>query len=384
MSEENDLDGMNLSEDEKKEIQNCPHDIIDIQKFLQHLSAKKEAERMKIHTTSDGVELNLASPLNRIKGKIEHLSEDERNEIITKSNTVNSLSTKSRNYFKSAVGGYNNGGTPAKADHEKLLVEKKAELLEYFGRFYTVDEVHTICRKDWGTSKMSKQQLSLFVKDNYDEINRLKEKHKESFDHLRMTHKSSRLEELSWMYNKLKVKYEKTGSREDHRTLLQTIESVRKEVEGDRLTIQGNIDVNIQEEVNLQIRNELMRSIPLKEIIIGRLSARMGLAPRELLNDMSKSYYARLNSLLGEAEDVEFEELGFPSEQTYDFDHIQKVNEKKKRDDEQIKQKRKAEKKLQEAHSDKSIKLKEALLEKLRKKSVDSKKSQEELRKRLG
>lgn len=379
-----DLAGLNLSEEEREEIKNCPHEIIDIQKFLKHLKAKSQADKMTEVKTSDGTEVNMRAPSNRIREKISHLPQKEQDKIIARANTINSLLTKSRNFFRASIGAYDNGDSPAQANHERLLTEKKAELLEYFGRFYTIDEVHTITRKDWGTSSMTKQQLSLFVKDNYDEIARLKEKHKENFEHLRLSHKSSRLEELTWMYNKLKLKYEKGGSREDHRALLQTIVEIRKEVEGDRLTIEANVDINIQEEVNAQIRNELMRGMSLREIIIGRLAAKMGISPRNLISDMSQSYYAKMNRLLVDsAEEVEFEEVGFPSEQSYDFEHIEKINEEKKKKKEQEKRLEEKSNESKKAEKEKSEKLKEALLQKLKQKAADQKNKEEELRKRL-
>ena len=378
-----DLTGLKLSKEEKQEIRDCPHEIIDVQKFLRHLRAKAQFEKMIDFVASDKTEVNLRAPANRIKEKVAHLSEKEQKKILSRANLVNSLATKSRNFFKSSIGGYSEGYDQNKANHEKLLSDRKAELLEYFGRFYSVDEVHTITRKDWGTSKLGKQELSLFIKDNYDEINRMKEKYKGDFEHLRLSHKSSRLEEMTWLYNKLKLKYEKSGSREDHRVLLQTITEIRKEVEGDRLTIEGSIDINTQEIVNDQIRNELMRTIPLREIIVGRLAAKQGVNVSDIINDMGQSYYARMNKLLGQdVEEVEFEEIGFPSEQAYDFEKIERIQEerrKKKVED----SKKVSSKKDNTVDREKNKVLKDALLEKLRRKAVESKKSQEELRKRL-
>ncbi len=384
MTKKIDLRGLILSDEEKAEIESCPHEIVDINKFIKHLKAKAQVERMKKYVASDGTEINLSTPANRLKTQIEHLSGAEKKKITAKSNTVNSFSTKSRNFLKSAIGGYETGVIKtAQSNHEKLLTERKAELLEYFGRFFSIDEVHTITRKDWGTSIMTKEQLSLFCKDNHDEIERLKDKHKESFEHLRLVHKSSRLEELTQLYNKLKVRYEKTNSREDHRVLLQTIESIRKEVEVDKLIIEASIDHTIQEEVNSQIRNGLMREIPLREIIIGRLAARIGITPRELVHDMSQSYYARMNRLIADADDVDFEEIGFPSEATYDFEHIEKLNVEKKHKDEQKQKQRDAEQVIKDSNREKNEVLKTALLEKLKNKTTESKRNQDELRKRL-
>lgn len=383
MEKKNNVDGYILSDAEKKLIDDCPHDIINVEKFLKHCVVVEQCAKIQYFTASDGTVVNLKTPNSKLPFKIKHLEEKEQERILRKRKVYNSLNTKQQNFFRSAIGAYKDGKSTT--THEKLMTEKKAELLEYFGRFYTIDEVHTITRKDWGTTYITKEVLSHFFKDNFDEIARLREKHKEDFDHLRLTHKASRIEELMWMYNKLKLKYETSSNREDHRTLLQTIESIRKEVEGDRLTIQANVDINIQEEVNLQIRNELMKTIPLREIIIGRISARMEISPRELIGDMNKSYYARMNRLLEDTDEIEFEELGFPSEQSYDFEAIgsnHKQNEENKIRNKEIKEAEKKRKENSEATA-KNEALKEKLLAKLKNKIANNKEANQQLKDKM-
>lgn len=376
--------GLNLSEADKQEVENCPYEIEDIQKFLEHIKVRKQAEKLQFFTASDGSKIDLKTPHSKIDYKIGHLPEPEQKKIKTKKRAFDSLYTKSQNLKRSSFGAYNHKQAGQSNTHERFFSDRKAELLEYFGRMFTVEEVLSIIKKDWGYSDITNKTLAAFFRDNLDEINRLREKHRNSFDHLRLTSKTSRIEELTWMYNKLKSRYEKTSSREDQRELRSTIESIRKEVEGDRLTIQGSVDVNIQQEVNIQIRNELMKTIPLKEIVLGRLSAKLGISPRDLIKDMNTSYYAKLNRLLN-TEDADFEDISFPSEQSYDFELIERVNETKELEKGREEAKKLEEKKNYE-NSDKAKKndeLKKSLLEKLKGNIRKNKEQQEELKNRL-
>jgi hypothetical protein len=189
------------------------------------------------------------------------------------------------------------------------------------------------------------------------------------------------------MYNKLKSRYEKTSSREDHRVLLLTMDSIRKEVEGEKLTIQQSLDIKIQQEVHIQIKQEIMKTLPLKEIILGRLSARLGIPPRDLINDLNTSYYAKMNRMINDIQDVDFDEITLPSEQSYDFDYIKKVNEKnddliKVEEKKQIEEKKKRE---DEEEKDKANKesLKQALLRQIESQRRKNINTQNELKDRL-
>ena len=68
----------------------------------------------------------------------------------------------------------------------------------------------------------------------------------------------------------------------------------------------------------------------------------MGLSPSELINDMNNSYYSKLNRLLVDAEESEFEEVGFPSDQAYDFEIIGAVNSRKEVEKKKAEEKKKA------------------------------------------
>lgn len=375
------IEGMNLPEDLKKAIIDCPNEIIDLDKFITHFELEKEAQKLETYKSSDGVVLNMKKPMKHLKTDVEHLPQNEQEIIFNTRNKYSSLIIKSKNFFRASVGAYGNEAnkTTLTPTHNKLFLDKKAELLDLFGRFFSIDEIISISKKDWGKSQYTKEVLASFYKENFDEINAQREKHKQDFNHLRLSHKTSRLEELTWMYNKMKLKYERSASREDHRVLLQTIDSIRKEIEGDRLTIEGNIDLTIQEEVNSQIRNEILRGLPLREIIIGRLAARLNTSPRELVKDMCSSYYARFNRLLGGVEEATIQETSYPSEQEYDFEFIKNVNDER----EKVEKKQLIESQTKSEETIVSDNSKNLLLERLKQNANNLKSKQNDIKRRF-
>lgn len=380
---ENESKNINLTPEEQEAVDKCTHEIHDIHKFLEHLKAKKLSKKFETYKTSEGKVLKITAPHPVLKKQIKHLPEQEQKKILAFKKNFNSYHTKSGNLFRSSTGCYikgRSGPDPVMS----MISEKKAILLELFGRMFTIDEVVEILKNDWGIQTIRVKALADFYAKNESEISRLKDKHRENFKHLRLTAKTSRIEELTWMYNKLKNRYTLKNSREDHRVLLQTIDSIRKEVEGDRLTIQGSVDMNIQHDVNLHIKNEILKTLPLKEIILGRLSAKLNLQPRDLINDLGKSYYAKMNRMLGEIEDVDFEEIGYPSELTYDFEEIEKKNKQNdleiKHEEEKRIKKEEQERKAEEASKENNESIKQMLLNKLKKKEADTRNLQQDLK----
>lgn len=324
-----------LTEYEKECIKSCEFEISNIDLFLKGINLIKKAEEFKMFECSDGKTISLHSPLNSLITNIFHLPEDEQEKIFARHKIFTQFQTKGvtirgQSYLE-------NKNDVGKVElHIKLLTSKKIEIVELFGKMYTIEEVLMIIRNEWKNTTISRQILSNFYKDNLDEINRLKEKHQRDYSHLRLTTKTSRLEELTFLYGKSKSRYEMTNNREDHKVLVSTLESIRKEVEGDKLLIEGSIDLKVQQQVNETIKHQLLNGLTLKEIIIGRLSQRLNLPADRLINNLNKSYYAKLNRLINDADDVDYEELEKPSDFTYDFEKIKQVQQKEKEEEKKL------------------------------------------------
>lgn len=355
--------GLNFTDEELKAIEDCEFEIVDITKFLAYLKINKQATKLQfIKVTNKDIRIDLLKPRSQVILEIMDFDEAEQKKILKRQKAFRVLHTTAINTRRAAFGGYEKNKTTLKTN---ILSDKKSDILEYFGRMYTIKEVLVILKNDLNFNHITSTILTDFYRENLDEIKRLQEKHKTDYSHLRLTAKTSRLEELTYLYSKLKRKYENTGNREDHKALLATMESIRKEVEGDKLTVSGNIEVKVQQEINLHVRAEIMKGVALKEVILSRLSARSGINPIKILSSLNDSYYAKWNRLINDTIDVDHEEISFPSAQNYDFDKIIKINEVREKQ-EVIDLKQEEQVKIQQEALSEKDKIKNFLLEKLK------------------
>jgi len=362
----------NFNEEEKKILADCPYSIKNPELYLQSIELEKAYKKIRYAKTTEGELIDLFTTPATLLSKAENLSEEEQMLLLKKQRAFRSLQCKAMNARKMSLDKTFKKNQASKNKMiDTLLTAKKSELIELFGRMYTVKEILTMIKIDWKVTGISEVSLRQFYNSNSEEILRLQEKHKNDYSHLRLTSKTSRIEELTYLYQKLKRKYETSENREDHKALLSTIDSIRKEVEGEKLTIQGDLNIQLQQDVNHHVRSELMKTIALKEIILSRLSSRIGISPMKLISSLSDSHYAKLNRLIGDTIDVEHEEIEFPSLQPYDFDVIKRKQEEKKKEEAEEKEREKVEKQAAEIQNkDTKDIIKEQLLAKLKQNSL--------------
>lgn len=294
-------------------------DKVAYQKWVK-LSKHPILTTKKMLELSDGKEINLASFPHVLQKKIEHLSVEEQSSVMKKKDLYYKINNKATALKRVAFG--HKQGRQKKGSG--MLDNKREELIEYFGRMFTVDEVLKVVNVDWGLP-MKKQSIINFRKEYANDIDTRIEKFKASYSDIRLGVKRSRLEELVWLYSKQKEKYEDSKSREDYKLLLTTLEQIRKEAEGDRLTIDGKVDVNYEASIQAHLRDEVFRTLNLKEIILGRVSARMNINPIKLIYSLNQSFYAKFSNVLGDFDENDDDgETTFPSQMNYNFEKIKK------------------------------------------------------------
>ena len=106
------------------------------------------------------------------------------------------------------------------------------------------------------------------------------------------------------------------------------LQDIRKEIEGDKIIIEGNFDINIEGAVNDHLQNEVLKNISIRDLIIGRVAARVGSNPALLVYYLTRSYYKRFSGTIGPIEDAEYESIQYPNDAGYDFQMIEKNQEK--------------------------------------------------------
>jgi hypothetical protein len=319
-----------LTDLEKQAIKDCEFEITDVRMFLEYVNDLKLAKENDHYVAVDGTKYKLDAPFSVVMSQSSDLNDEESELLLAKYKQFMVLRNSWVRKLKLSVNKKSNVEVETTQQRNEkvastIMIAKKAIILELFSKLYTVKEVY-IKLKDLGFKYITENLVSTFYTDNIDEIRKLQEKYKSDYTHLRLTSKTSRVEELTTLYVKLKSKYEKSNHRDDHKALIQTLDAIRKEVEGDKLTINGNLGIQIQTEVSLHVRQEMMKGVPLKEIIIGRLSARSGINPLNIISELNSSYYSKYNRLVSGGEEVDYEEVILPSLQVYDFEKIKSAN----------------------------------------------------------
>lgn len=206
-----------------------------------------------------------------------------------------------------------------------MLDFRKAELIGLFGRFNTVTEVHKIITTEWHLS-VAYSTVDRFRKDNLEAIQAEQDKYVKDWSGLKLVYKKSRLDEYSGLYEDRKTRYEQSHNREDYRLLLQTLEAIRKEIEGDRLTVDGSLEVNVQQTINLHVQQEVLRNINILQFIIARVAVRTGVDQAFLMQRLEKSYYAKFTGFAEPDNNRASDEIYYPSRELYDFNRIKVEN----------------------------------------------------------
>ena len=233
---------------------------------------------------------------------------------------------------KKAIGTNSVGGE--KSVKKTLLEERQTEILELFGKFYSINEVHKILIEEY------QLHCNVILVENFrlkhlDRIKELQDEYLRDFSEIRLTHKKSRLEELNDLYIGRKTIYGITQSKDDYKLLLQTIEQIKKEVDGD-FVVNGQINIDVEHTVNFHVQRELLKGLAIKDIILTRLSARLGINSNYLIHRLHTSYYSKFNgygSELTNQEDIP----QYPSQYVYDFNELLPRVQEKKNEAEQLK-----------------------------------------------
>ena len=275
-----------------------------------------------IYVSSEGDEINIAMLPHRLELKIAHLSPKEQDTVREIKRKYNQMRARITTEKAAAFGhsGRNGGRTKEELIKFQERSPFETDIIELLGRMFTITEVVQILGEENGAVVTEKYVKKVF-KEHIVEIEKLREEVRNKVTDVRLYNKRPRLEELAWMYGKMKNRFKVNNSNEAYNSMLRTLEQIRKEAEGDILTVNGVVDVNIEAQIQEHIQQEIYKTINLKEIILGRVAARMGYDPAKLIAGLHNSYYAKFVQISGDFE--EDAEMVYPSSQAYDFTQIE-------------------------------------------------------------
>ncbi len=275
-----------------------------------------------IETSDPHIVIDLCAGLNVIRKRTEHLPEKEREDIENRTKAMRVVMGKVASLKQKAFGVKQKGFY---SSSESILDPKTGELIEYFGRFYSVDEVHKIVVDEWGYP-VSKDLINRFRKRHLDKIQERQEEYKRDYSDIRLGYKKSRLEELEYLYNDRKERYQAYPNTSNYNLLLKTIKQIKEEVEIDTLRIEGNINHNIEVTLNMHVQQELFREMTINDIIIGRVAAQRNLNAAYLIERLHSSFYSKHSGFLPGDRHVYDEEIQYPSQIVYNWEKIEKLH----------------------------------------------------------
>jgi hypothetical protein len=289
--------------------------------LMKEKELENDPERFYKSNTIDFT-FDLLVPYIKINKQVKenNIPEYEAAIILKKSKEFTSRYFKLNKLRFEAVGGKNEFG-----ERFTVLDARKAELIGLFGKFNTLAETHKIVTTEWGLN-ISYSNLEKFRANNLDTIQAEQDKYVRDWSGLKLVYKRGRLDEYSGLYEDRKIRYDETHNRDDYKLLLQTLEAIRKEIEGDRLTVDGSLEVNVQQTINLHVQQDLLKNLNILQFIIARVAVRMGKSQSVLMERLEKSYYAKFSGILPPDNNINTDEIYYPSRELYDFNKIKAAN----------------------------------------------------------
>ena len=306
-----------------------PEEVVDQKAYIKYtVLMNNPILKNRIIDLSDGGEVNIGLLPHVFKKKIEHLPPKEQEVLLERKQDYMRLLQKKNIALAQAYGNAGRYGGRKNKDGE-LSYQKKAELaleqdiITLLGRMFSIQEVVKILVEDNGIA-VSTEKVKQIMAKNLVTIERAREEFRNKVTDVRLYNKRPRLEELAWMYSKMKMRYIAMNSTDAYNAMLRTLEQIRKEAEGDILNINGAIDVNLSVELQAHIQKEIIKTINIKEIILGRIAARMNYDCKKLIAGLHNSYYNQFVQISGDFDPNA--EMQYPSLVNYDFAEIERKN----------------------------------------------------------
>lgn len=304
-----------------------PEGVIDQQQYLKYIALQKHSLlRNPVYVTSEGEEISIKLLPHFLRRQIEHLPPKEQEIILELKSKYNQLQQRC-NVAKAVA--FGRIGRKKKETDEQLELQRKAEqalehdIITLLGRMFSINEVVKILAEDNGLV-VTHAQIKDVLARNLVTVERKREEFRNKVTDVRLYNKRPRLEELAWMYSKMKMRYITMNSTDAYNAMLRTLEQLRKEAEGDILSIKGAVDVNLNVELQAHIQKEIIKTINIKEIILGRIAARMNYDTTKLIAGLHNSYYNQFVQISGDFDPNA--EMQYPSLINYDFADIERKN----------------------------------------------------------
>lgn len=213
-----------------------------------------------------------------------------------------------------------------KSRKPRNIVDYTGTIMELFGKFYTVADVHNVLSKEYRI-KVPEDELKKFYVEHRDLITKRRAEYVLNSKEFRIATETGRLEILNRLLVEFEIKNKACGGSnvEISNMILKIVEQARKEVKGNELkmTVDGRIDISatVHAESNVM---DVMKHLSINSLVIGLTAAKAGLNPAVLIGQLANSWYSQFNGFNGNI--MEGKEIRLPSAliRSYDWDMIAK------------------------------------------------------------
>ena len=305
-----------------------PDEVVDREAYLAWLKLQNSPlindENSRLLKTSDvNLIIDTWSNYNTLKKKIEHLPDEEQKFISAKCMAVHCLRGEIAKKAKQAWGTF-------KAESIEItnaLEPRKTEILELFGSYHSVDDVHKILNHEWELP-IPKSMVQRFAIANSDKIKELQEVHRRDYSHVRLGYKRSRLEEYSYMYQRNKELLELCDFEniKIQETNLKILSAIKSEVEGNELNVNINGNINVTHLLETYVNSEIFSQMPVQAVVLSKIAARFNVDPRLMMYRLQSSIYAKTLGIVQTDTNLNDIKQMFPSEHVYEFDKLKALN----------------------------------------------------------
>lgn len=212
-------------EDKKQMV--IPEDVVNPKEYKKMLALERHPIiRNTTYISSEGDEINIGMLPHRLKKYIEHLSPKEQEDILELKRKYNQMRAKISTAKSLA---YGRAGRYGGAKKEDLAIYKlspfEEDIIELLGRMFTVAEVVRIMGEDNGVI-VNEDDVKGILKKHIVEIERKREEFRNRVTDVRLYNKRPRLEELAWMYSKMKARYVALNGIDAYNSMLRTLEQI--------------------------------------------------------------------------------------------------------------------------------------------------------------
>jgi hypothetical protein len=278
---------------------------------------KRISKDHSVYTMSDNVDINLFCIKPHLEKKIAHLPQEEQEAIKLKHRRFiaikGKLSSTKRILDKQNID-----------INQNLLEVKKAEILELFGAYYNIEEIHKKLIEDTGVP-IELATLRKFHSRYRLEIEKLQLDYDKNIGTIGITKKRSRLEQIDYMIRRLKQEFDSTSGKSlisYSKSIKELLEQARKEVEGNQLflNVDGTININATVE-NTKSIESLYADLNFNQLIIAMMAQQQKVNPLLVHYKMLNSYYAKHTGFNQQEFDMD-EEIQYPSKLITGWDEV--------------------------------------------------------------